>query len=411
MQPLDERANIKLKYVSGNNTTPDVADAAPIQLFAPEVKTTLGKEINYIPRPKAGPDDWKEGSEIMALDFLKTKDKWTITGQVYQGKDGKSSLPSNFKDSNGDGVVSGQNVSFNDFGDRSAVVSFDDANDVIVVHDDVTDSLSSGDSFEVKNNASNNGDYTVSSISYDSANNETDITVNETVAAESASGFIEWSNSHEWHLLGATKIKKGSVTLEDSNQNTLAEGKDYRIDYGAGKIEVFNSGNIDTDTDPNGSPNETLSISYTYHGRNDNLARVVKRMAQRGGNIIFEFDPSTFTQEDRNVVAVDLTSDFFTVSGKHDGDYEPGDKVVVSDSTGNDGVYTVSSASFDSSNNETDVYVDSDISDSTADGKLTKKQGTKYMVESNSVDITFNTSNPDQAEVSIELRRGLDRAV
>lgn len=215
---LEDRQQVTLKWVSGNTDHPDVADGVELKIYGSEVRQTFGKDINYIQRPKTSQDHF-EGPETLAFDLLKEEHVWNITGQVV-GKERSdanlSTLPSSAKDSNEDGVVTDQNLSFNSFG---------------------------------------------------------------------TSG----SSSHEWVLLGATKIKYDSETVKNAAGTTLTRGTDYNIDYNRGRIELFDT----ADT----TLSETYTISYTYHGGNDNIARVIKRMSERGGNAILTYDKNTYTTD------------------------------------------------------------------------------------------------------------------
>ncbi|MFB6208533.1 MAG: hypothetical protein ABEJ56_00150 [Candidatus Nanohaloarchaea archaeon] len=67
---------------------------------------------------------------------------------------------------------------------------------------------------------------------------------------------------------------------------------------------------------------------------------------------------------------VNTTNDIFVVSGNKTEFFTSDQDISVNNSTGNDGNYTVSSVSYDSTNNETDITVNEDVTDSTADGKI-----------------------------------------
>ena len=68
------------------------------------------------------------------------------------------------------------------------------------------------------------------------------------------------------------------------------------------------------------------------------------------------------------ITAVDQGTKTFTITGDHTGDIAAEDSVTVRDSTGNNGLYTVVSATLDGS--DTDVVVSEAIPDTTADGDL-----------------------------------------
>ena len=77
------------------------------------------------------------------------------------------------------------------------------------------------------------------------------------------------------------------------------------------------------------------------------------------------FDASTWS-----VTAVDTAADWVAVSGDKTGDIVDGDSIEITGSTGNDGVYAVTSTVYDSGNDRTEIHTDESISDSTADGSV-----------------------------------------
>jgi len=78
---------------------------------------------------------------------------------------------------------------------EASVVGVDTSSDTITVDGDVASLLATGDIFTVTGSTGNDGEYTVDSTSYDSTNDETTITVKESVgdgtADGKAIGFIE----------------------------------------------------------------------------------------------------------------------------------------------------------------------------------------------------------------------------
>lgn len=71
----------------------------------------------------------------------------------------------------------------------------------------------------------------------------------------------------------------------------------------------------------------------------------------------------------RAIAAVSTGDKEFAVAGDHANDYSAGDTIFVDGSTGNDGTYTVVSATYDGSTN-TDIVVEENIPDATADGDI-----------------------------------------
>jgi len=70
------------------------------------------------------------------------------------------------------------------------------------------------------------------------------------------------------------------------------------------------------------------------------------------------------------IQSVDTGSNIFTVVGDRTNELAVNQAIEVVKSTGNDGTYTINSLSYDSGNNETDITVDENVSDSTSDGLI-----------------------------------------
>lgn len=75
-------------------------------------------------------------------------------------------------------------------------------------------------------------------------------------------------------------------------------------------------------------------------------------------------------KEEVSIVGVDTGTNTFSISGDETSRIPSGDNVIVRNSTGNDGIYTVSSSSYDGVNDETDITVNENVSDATADGVI-----------------------------------------
>lgn len=77
------------------------------------------------------------------------------------------------------------------------------------------------------------------------------------------------------------------------------------------------------------------------------------------------------TQASRyNIINVDTSSNTFTVSGDRTVELVVNQAILVINSTGNDGTYTVNNLTYNSTDNTTDITVDENISNSTADGAI-----------------------------------------
>ncbi|HKJ88874.1 MAG TPA: hypothetical protein VKA48_10240, partial [Gammaproteobacteria bacterium] len=71
-----------------------------------------------------------------------------------------------------------------------------------------------------------------------------------------------------------------------------------------------------------------------------------------------------------DITGVDTGIDTITVDGDESASFGSGDTVAIVGSTSNDGAYTVASASYDGSNDETNIQLNEAIYDATVDGKF-----------------------------------------
>ncbi|MCK5099785.1 MAG: DUF2460 domain-containing protein [Desulfobacteraceae bacterium] len=78
----------------------------------------------------------------------------------------------------------------------------------------------------------------------------------------------------------------------------------------------------------------------------------------------------TFDTQDLDIVAVDIAADWIKVAGDKTSDISVADSIEIQESTGNDGVKTVSGVTYISGDNQTQIDVSEDIADSTVDGKI-----------------------------------------
>ena len=80
---------------------------------------------------------------------------------------------------------------------------------------------------------------------------------------------------------------------------------------------------------------------------------------------IITFDTNTWT-----IVDVDTGNDWIAVDGDKTGDITDGDSLEITGSTGNDGVYTIDSTTYDAGDDHTEITVTEGISDATVDGSV-----------------------------------------
>lgn len=71
-----------------------------------------------------------------------------------------------------------------------------------------------------------------------------------------------------------------------------------------------------------------------------------------------------------DIVGVDTGTDTVSVNGDQTERLVVGNDINIEGSTGNDGIFTIDSTSYDSGNDETDITITGDITDATADGRV-----------------------------------------
>lgn len=95
------------------------------------------------------------------------------------------------------------------------------------------------------------------------------------------------------------------------------------------------------------------------------------------------------------ITGVDDGSDIVSVSGDQTANYPAGAKIVIEGSTANDGVYIISSASYDSTDDETDITVVGTIGDATVDGTVALINHRIYGVTVEPIEVAASNSASD----------------
>jgi len=150
----------------------------------------------------------------------------------------------------------------------------------------------------------------------------------------------------------STEQKQEGVSDDQGTSQDVIEDVSAELLAGstADNVQVF----IDDEPDT-GSSSERDITGALYNGASDSGKSKDKELS---------------INQSFSIVGVDTGSEFFSVSGDQTSYMQSGDNLRVTGSTGNDGDYTVSSVSYDSNNDETDITVNEDVTDSTADGNL-----------------------------------------
>lgn len=123
------------------------------------------------------------------------------------------------------------------------IKSVDTVNDQFVVTDDYTDTFTSQRVFEVVESTGNNGEYTVTSSSYNNSNDETTINVTEDITDSASDGEITFKTRIPVDLSGASV--KFYVYDPRKNQQII-DGANVTIENASlGKIRYkFTSNNV-----------------------------------------------------------------------------------------------------------------------------------------------------------------------
>lgn len=308
----DVKRELTLQYqpltgLGESDNTPQVADGTEIKLFAETIKEIFQKEPILQPIQK-GPSSHFEGDKTLVVDNLKAKHKFEITAWVYSNQQGKHSLDDSILANDGaeaqtstDTITGEEFDKFIPLGDTG--IKYDsenvsvsggssmkrgfkkniqvaDANDdFFKVNGDETDVLANGDNLQVTGSTGNDGSYNVSSVTYQSGNDQTKINV------------------------------QGDVT-DGTNDGQLA-ANEYGLNYSRGEIKFFDTGQISTTTQTTSFLGQTISsqtvinddfdINYTFDASANNIARLLRRMGQLGNPLVMRVDKSEFTAKSGEV--------------------------------------------------------------------------------------------------------------
>jgi hypothetical protein len=131
----------------------------------------------------------------------------------------------------------------------------------------------------------------------------------------------------------------------------------------------------------NYSLNARREKGYQELTRNYNYAFTFTSQQDNNNNYLVKYEPVGFggtvdtlvsnEQAGKQVITdVDTSNDVFTVNGDQTNTLVVNQSILVENSTGNDGTYTITNLNYDSNNNETEITVNENVSSSTADGYI-----------------------------------------
>lgn len=295
-----------------------------------------------------------------------------------------------------------------------SVADVNTSSNTFFITGDETSVLSTGDTVTIRDSTGNDGDYTISSISYDGGDNETDIKVSEDVTDSTADGTLTatvLNNSEQITANNTTTTTTSSFQDEelflriDSANNkedfdvydqTFAGGDPENGDgytLAAAKESRFRAAKADQDSEnvSLGDGDSETIIKEVDTGvlegiTADNVRVFIDDAPDTGGagsrreitGALYGGASNSGKQKDKqlsinqsfSIAGVDTGTDTFSIPGQQTGYIQSGDNLRVTGSTGNDGDYTVATVNYDSGNDETDLGVNETVDDSNADGTL-----------------------------------------
>jgi len=110
-----------------------------------------------------------------------------------------------------------------------------------------------------------------------------------------------------------------------------------------------------------------IQIQGTFYFNGTDKSEGTLQSAINRGEIDALGDPRLKTQ---SITSVNTTDDLLTVSGDITRRVDPTSTLVINDSTGNDGVYSIDNSSYDSGADQTVIELSDNLTDSTADGHI-----------------------------------------
>jgi len=181
-----------------------------------------------------------------------------------------------------------------------------------------------------------------------------------------------------YKYLGRQSVSTG--TISDNNGNGTVDNEDamnallpkgYTVDVASG-ANLIDLPDYSLDSRREKGFHELtrdLGWALTFTGETVSGDAVVKYEPEGFGGTVDTIIPNSQASS-YQIVGVDTTNDIFQVFGDVTNDLAVGQVIEVVRSTGNNGTYTISSLTYDSNNNETEIAVEENISDSTADGTI-----------------------------------------
>ncbi len=249
-----------------------VINGNEIDLYVIRAKRNWDKKINVIPEPRSK-NHWNRGRKATALDMLQIDILWELTAVV---RDLTGSSITNEIVGTGDGTTTHFTftLAHPPIKKKTFVLNYTYNSHGRMIKDDGNGNLQGDGSGTI--------DYTTGAVdvtcSYPPENGSS-LLADYTSLSETkiSNESFKTGALNEWAPLPATGLS--NVTIKHDT-TTLVEGTDYEIDTARGMLKIINPSYAEQD----------CTISYIYDYTHRNLANIVARMLEKGGDITLKFN-------------------------------------------------------------------------------------------------------------------------
>jgi len=183
--------------------------------------------------------------------------------------------------------------------------------------------------------------------------------------------FMKYTESQQVNVSSVSDTNgNGAVDIEDAMNAVLPDGyvADVPNDVTPPEIEGYSINARREKAFQELTRDYDWTITFTAELDANNDYKVKYEPKGYGGTvdtIVSNEQSSSFRIQD-----VDTTNDIFTVAGDQTDNLVVNQAIEVTQSTGNDGTYIINNLSYNSTDNQTDITVDENVSDPTSDGVI-----------------------------------------
>jgi len=262
---------------------------------------------------------------------------------------------------------------------KESITSVDTTADTVTIAGDYTAYLSTDETIKIVGSTGNDGTYTVASVSLSSG--DTVIAVDEAIGDSTADGEVRLIQEGATFPNDVRVNERYTVCIipNGKEQNAVDKGGVWWLPAVA--VEGLNSIVYDDSAGEDAQNPFEVEVAALRAKQDQSGDQLPK-----GAQTIFSRSPGLVPRLSWSIVAVDTSADTVEVSGDKTSELSAPDKIEITGSTGNDGIYTVTNVAYDvNANGNTTITVSESIGDSTADGSVI--QGMNWSLPS-----PYNTS-------------------